>query len=70
MNGAGCGVATMPKKSAKKSGRTIAVRGSDTWIEWVEALAEFDRRDVAKLIDAALVEYAKGVNFPKKPPAR
>lgn len=70
------GVAKMsrPKrkpKGTKPSGpRTIGVRVTGEWAEWLEELARFSRTDVAKLIDAACAEYAKNHGFTKTPPER
>jgi acyl-CoA synthetase (NDP forming) len=66
-----------PKKTAPKAGSkagakptALTIRGSREWREWVERGADFARTDVAKLVDAALVEYLKARGFTEAPPAR
>ena len=68
-------VATMgrPKKrKAETQARPTAVtiKGSLEWRAWLEEAAEHCRTDVAKFIDAAVVEYAKAKSVPKAPPKR
>ena len=48
----------------------LTIKGSLEWRAWVEAGAEFCRTDVAKLVDAALVEYLKMRGFTVAPPKR
>lgn len=50
--------------------RTVVVRSSGAWADWVEELAKHCRTDVAKLIDAALLGHAKVRGFDKFPPKR
>jgi hypothetical protein len=61
-----------PKKQAKPEpkARTIGVRSSAEYAEWVERAAKHCRTDVAKLIDAALAEYARARGFDELPPDR
>ena len=51
------------KKSAPKSTRAkptaLTVRGGEEWRKWLERGADHCRTDVAKLVDAAVVEYLK-----------
>lgn len=68
------GIVSMAKKSKplRKGPPEIAVtiRGSEEWKTWIEELAEFCRTDVAKLFDAAVIEYAKDRGFSKDAPKR
>jgi hypothetical protein len=61
-----------PKKDAKRlpGPRTIGVRASGEWADWVDQFAEHCRTDVAKLIDEALAAHAKVREFNKVPPKR
>lgn len=58
-----------PKRSGPAPAIAVTLRGSPEWKEWVEGLAEDRRLDVAKLIDCALIDYAKTHGYlPKAPP--
>jgi hypothetical protein len=48
----------------------VTLRGGPAWKEWVEGLADHCRLDVAKVIDQALVEYAKGKGYAREAPRR
>ncbi len=48
----------------------LTIKGRVEWREWVERGAEFCRTDVAKLVDAALVEYLKQKGFEEPAPKR
>jgi hypothetical protein len=52
--------------------RTIAItiKGSPAWKEWVDRGAAYCRTDVAKLVDAALVDYLKARGFDETAPER
>lgn len=60
-----------PKKTPKKpvKTRTIGLRTSEEWAEWLERFAKANRTDVAKLIDISLAELAKAQTF-EPPPDR
>ncbi|WP_165073262.1 hypothetical protein [Paludisphaera rhizosphaerae] len=66
----------MAKKSKpmpiERGGKSIAVtlRGTPEWKEWVERGAGHCRTDVAKLIDAALVDYLRAKGFDEPAPPR
>jgi len=74
------GVATMarPKpgkaggrpKVDKPKGLNLNLKASPGWKAWVDELAEHCRTDVAKVVDAALVDYAKSRGFDKVAPKR
>jgi hypothetical protein len=56
-------------KKAAAPAIAVTLRGSPEWKAWVEGFAEDRRLDVAKLIDRALIEYAKAEGYtPKAPP--
>lgn len=63
-----------PKKRAEKKApvghRTIGVRASAEWSEWLEKLAAHFRTTNAGIIDRALAEWAESNGFPEKPPER
>jgi hypothetical protein len=48
----------------------LTIKGSLEWRGWVEEGAIFCRTDVAKLVDAALVEYLKQRGFEEPAPRR
>ena len=50
--------------------RTVQVRGSVEWVEWLEEYARYLRSDVSKVIDLALISDARVRGFPKPPPER
>lgn len=71
------GLAVMAKKSAARSKpasdrKTIAVtiKGSPEWKDWIDGLADHCRLDVAKVIDRAVIEYAKTEGYDRKAPQR
>jgi hypothetical protein len=63
---------TAPKKTAKVERPAIAVtlRGSPAWKSWVEGLADHCRLDVAKVIDRALIDYARKEGYKAEAPSR
>jgi hypothetical protein len=58
------------KKRPDPKDVAFTLRGSPGWKKWVGLLAKHCRTDVAKLIDAALVEYAQSRGFEKEAPER
>ncbi len=48
----------------------LTIKGRTEWRDWVERGADFCRTDVAKLVDAALVEYLKQRGFDDPAPKR
>jgi hypothetical protein len=48
----------------------VTLRGSPEWKKWIEAGARYCRTDVAKLIDAAVVDYLKARGFSQEAPER
>ena len=67
----GATVGRKKKQEAKPSGpRTIGVRSSADWADWLDRLARHCRTDVAKVIDAALARHARAEGFDEPPPER
>jgi hypothetical protein len=48
----------------------VVIKGGSAWKDWVEALAKHCRTDVSKVMDQALIQYAKGVGFDQEAPER
>ena len=48
----------------------LTIKGTLEWRAWADELAEHCRTDVAKVVDAAMIEYAKAKGFLKPPPKR
>jgi hypothetical protein len=48
----------------------LTIRGNLDWREWVEWRADRCRTDVAKLVDAALIDYLKAEGFAEDPARR
>jgi hypothetical protein len=75
-------MSTVAKKTGPKSAKpktppppdrpaiAVTIRGSHEWKEWIEAGATFCRTDVAKLIDASVVDYLKARGFKTEAPPR
>jgi hypothetical protein len=61
-----------PKKGKKKvpGSRTVGVRATAEWADWLERLAKHNRTDIAKVLDAAATHYAKATGFNEPPPER
>jgi hypothetical protein len=59
-------------KAARENLRPTAltIKGRLEWRDWVDRGVEFCRTDVAKLVDAALVEYLKQRGFDEPAPKR
>lgn len=61
-----------PKKNIERAPRprTVGIRASAEWADWLERLAKHMRTDIAKLMDACAAEYAKNHGFDEPPPER
>jgi hypothetical protein len=62
-----------PKRLAgiKPTGpKTIGVRSTPEWADWIDRAAKYCRTDIAKLVDASVAEYVKGRGFTEPPPER
>jgi hypothetical protein len=62
--------ASGPKKEADRLAIVVTLKGSTEWKAWVDDLAGHCRTDVSKLIDSALVEYARMRGFSREAPRR
>lgn len=63
-------VEAMPATTPPGTLRTIGVRGTAEWADWLERLARHNRTDVAKVLDAAAKQYAVSTGFDEPPPER
>jgi hypothetical protein len=62
-----------PKKQAGKKPagpKTIGVRSTPEWADWIDRAARHCRTDIAKLIDASVADYVKARGFNEAPPER
>jgi hypothetical protein len=50
--------------------RTIGIRSSAEWADWLDELARHYRTTVAGVIDRALTEWTESEGYPKRPPER
>jgi hypothetical protein len=57
-------------KDREQRSLALQVRGTEAWKAWVEGGAAFCRTDVAKLVDAALIEYLQAKGYKEVPPER
>lgn len=68
--------AKTPGKAPAKRGRSgekptaITIKGNPEWRDWVDRGARHCRTDVAKLVDAAVVDYLRARGFTEEAPAR
>jgi hypothetical protein len=58
------------KRAATDKPTAITVKGSPEWREWVNRGAKHCRTEVAKVVDAALVDYFKARGFAEEAPER
>ncbi len=59
-----------PKKAEEKKYKTLGVRTTLEWADWVETLAAEYRTTAAGIIDRALQEWADSKGYKVKPPRR
>jgi hypothetical protein len=61
-----------PKKDEKSEPkpRTLGIRASGEWADWLERAAKHDRAKVAAFLDRAAAHYAKAIGFNEAPPER
>jgi hypothetical protein len=50
--------------------KTIGVRSTPEWADWIDRAAKHCRTDIAKLIDASVADYVKARGFNEAPPER
>ena len=60
---------TTAKPEAEPQTQRLAVRGSDEWICWIDAMARRTERTRSSLVAVALIRYAEAEHLPA-PPAR
>lgn len=60
----------MVKRAPTDKPTAITVKGSQEWREWVNRGAKYCRTEVAKVVDAALVDYFKARGFTEEAPER
>jgi uncharacterized protein (DUF1778 family) len=65
----------MAKRKAKTNPddleiRTIGVRTTKAWADWLERAARHSRMTVATFLDRAAAEHAKETGFDEAPPER
>jgi hypothetical protein len=59
-----------PEPTAGPRPTALTIKGNREWRAWVDRGAEHCRTDVAKVVDAALIEYFKSKGFGDPPPKR
>lgn len=59
-----------PKKQPDPGPKTIGVRATAEYAEWLERLAKHYRTTVAGVIDRALAEWTEAAGYPERPPER
>lgn len=62
--------APVAKPQPDRPAIAVTLRGSPEWKAWLEAGARFCRTDVAKMLDAAAVEYLRARGFTGEAPER
>jgi hypothetical protein len=58
------------KKKPDAGPKTIGVRATAEYAEWLERLAKHYRTTVAGVIDRALAEWTETEGYPERPPER
>ncbi len=61
---------TEPKPAAERKAIAVTIKGDPAWKAWLDGLANHCRSDVAKVIDMALIKYAKGEGYDREAPHR
>jgi hypothetical protein len=61
-----------PKNKAREGPgfRTIGIRVSDEYADWIAEASKFDRVTIAAFIDKAVAERAKAIGYQVPPPER
>ena len=55
---------------AERKAIAVVIKGGPEWKAWLEGLADHCRTDVAKVIDKALIGYAKSEGYNQEAPRR
>ncbi len=50
--------------------KTLGIKASEPWAEWLERFAKHQRTTVASLIDRSLAKQAEAEGFDEPPPER
>lgn len=58
------------KPQADRKAIAVVIKGGPDWKAWLEGLADYCRTDVAKVIDKALIQYAKTEGYGHEAPRR
>ena len=58
------------KGAADAGFKTVGVRTSPEWAEWLDGVARHYRTTVAGVIDRALSEWTEANGYPTRPPER
>ena len=58
------------KPPAERKAIAVVIKGGPDWKAWLESLADHCRSDVAKVIDKALIGYAKSEGYHQQEPRR
>jgi hypothetical protein len=68
----GVNMSPKPKRPESKQPemKTVGVRSTRAWADWLERGAKFCRTDTAKLLDSAAVDYLKARGFDEPAPPR
>ncbi len=58
------------RSAAGRKAIAVTIKGDPAWKAWLDGLADHCRSDVAKVIDMALIKYAKGEGYDREAPHR
>lgn len=61
---------TRAKPAADRKSIAVTIKGGPEWKAWIDGLARHCRLDVAKVIDLAVVQFAKGEGYTPPAPER
>jgi hypothetical protein len=61
---------TRVRNRAGEKPTVVTIKGNPEWRDWVDRGAKHCRTDVAKLIDAAVVDYLRARGFSEEAPER
>ena len=58
------------KPQTERKAIAVVIKGGPDWKSWLDGLANHCRTDVAKVIDKALIQYAKSEGYDQEAPRR
>jgi hypothetical protein len=58
------------KRESEPAPKTVGIRVSAEYADWLEELARHYRTTIAGVIDRALAEWTETQGYPKRPPVR